>query len=116
VAGLDETGVKSSGRGIRNVYQLIVVDNSTPGEIWQFVEIRSGGTLSVPIIKGHTYHFLFLGEHFDAVNTDDLTLLASGYLKATMSMEASANKLSLLMTPLVVDTAFVRNGTGKDLH
>ncbi|MDR3283904.1 MAG: hypothetical protein LBS97_01855, partial [Treponema sp.] len=61
VAGAAGADVKSS-RGVRNVYQLAVVDDSSPGAIWQFRETRQtstgvDGTLTVPIVRGHTYHF-----------------------------------------------------------
>jgi uncharacterized protein YjdB len=137
LAGADTDIIKSTGRGIRNIYQLIAVDDSDPGTVWGFTEARGSGALKVNILKGHTYHFLFLGGHLErdwAVNNGvpatpgtgngleadgtiaykfPPTLLASGYLKATMSLETSANMLSLIMTPLVVDTAFVKNPGGE---
>jgi uncharacterized protein YjdB len=121
VAGAAGADVKSS-RGFRNVYQLVVVDDSSPGAIWQFRETRQTstgvvvGALTVPIVRGHTYHFLFLGGHVPNPDTGSgagnvPTLLASGYMTKTMSLDTSASKLSLTMTPLVVDTAFVASAS-----
>jgi hypothetical protein len=104
VSGAGLSDVKSVGRGVRNIYQLIAVDESNPNAVWGFDEIRSSGTLSVGVLKGHTYHFLFLAGHADGAG---LTLLASGYLSKTMSAEAGSSRFSLLLTPLVVDAAFV---------
>ncbi|MDR3324532.1 MAG: leucine-rich repeat domain-containing protein, partial [Spirochaetaceae bacterium] len=109
--------VKSTQRGVRNVYQLIAVDESNPGAVWRFAETRVSGDLSADILKGHTYHFLFLGGHLEDAEApvgpgNQPTLLVSGYLSKTMSAEAGASRFSLAMTPLVVDAAFVKNGAG----
>jgi hypothetical protein len=129
VAGTTMGDIKASpARGVRNVYQLIAVDDTAPDAVWRFDPVRNGvGDLNVEIVRGHTYHFLFLGGHVpdrDApVGAGNVpTLLASGYLNARMSTETSANTLSLTMVPLVADTAFVRNGastgsaTGSELR
>jgi hypothetical protein len=124
VSGVSTGDIKSAKAGLRNIYQLIVVDDSSRDVVHNFDEVRLGvppNTLTSPVTKGHTYHFLFLAGHLDNPSAplgpgNQPTLLVSGYVEKTMPVDANADKLSVSMTPLVVDTAFVKNGGGKELR
>jgi hypothetical protein len=134
VAGVSGADIKNTERIFRNVYQLIVVDINAPDKVWRFAEVRyeTRGKLSVVFNKGYTYHFLFLcgnaeldlsiidgfpaqpgtgngrdGTGNPVYTNSPPTLLASGYKLATMSQDTSLGTLSVVMTPLVADTAFV---------
>ncbi|MDR3324575.1 MAG: InlB B-repeat-containing protein, partial [Spirochaetaceae bacterium] len=120
VSGAGLADIKSVGRGVRNIYQLIAVDDSVPDAVSGFDEIRTSGALSADIVKGHTYHFLVLGGHVEKADPvgpgNQPTLLVSGYVSKTMSTEAGSSRFSLTMTPLVVDAAFVKNGASGEVR
>jgi hypothetical protein len=143
VSGATAEDIKSTDRGIRNICQVIAVDDGNEDEVSQFDEVCNdgggGAALTVTVTKGHTYHFLFLSGCLErdwsvtngspvtpgtgnGLNADGTlaytgalpTLLTSGYLKAAMAQETSADRLSLTMTPLVVnaDTDFTASYVG----
>jgi hypothetical protein len=120
VAGLDSTLIRGD---IRNIVQLIVVDDS--GNIAAFDEVRrekesdTEAVLAINSITfGQTYHFLLLMGHWErnyaaetggnyAYTSDPPTLMAAG-LKADHLVTGSG-KITVVMWPLVVDTKFTTN-------
>ncbi|MDR3285047.1 MAG: hypothetical protein LBS97_07715 [Treponema sp.] len=118
VTGANPNDITGKGRGIRNVYQLIAIDETEPDKIWDFSEVRRTDTsqnfltVSVGIVSGHTYRFLILAGHLERTpgqtgsaityTTAPPTLLAAGYTEAVM--RKGFNKINMTMYTLVVNT------------
>jgi hypothetical protein len=112
--------------GIRNVVQLVVVDDET-GDVADFQEVLKGSdnqettTLVVTgLTYGGTYKFLMLMGHKNrdyadpsvsedtvAYTSDPPTLLAAGFKSQSVSR---GQKITITMYPVVVDTKFTSAG------
>jgi hypothetical protein len=125
VAGLDANQIRIAGPdGIRNVVQLIVVDQNESDPLKRIVgyaDYRKSGThdttytLTVPfLLRTKTYAFLLLmghWEHDGGYNYDNYTdkpptLLAAGLTKDVVLNSTGDTTVTISMYPLVVDTKF----------
>ncbi|MDR3324656.1 MAG: hypothetical protein LBS82_01520, partial [Spirochaetaceae bacterium] len=102
---------------LRNCFQLILVDLSAPGRIWDFDERMSAAgdprpRLQVGFLTGHTYGILVLMGHREG--SEPPSLLASGFLKK--SLAAGENGLVMPLTPIVVGAEFARYGDSSDVR
>ncbi|MDR3324417.1 MAG: InlB B-repeat-containing protein [Spirochaetaceae bacterium] len=117
VSGADGAQIQDGVGTLRNYFQMILVDEAAPDQIWDFDEERSSEEdprpeLRVGFLTGRTYFILILMGHRAEAATP--TLLASGFLKQTL--EAGENKLVVPLTPVVVGAEFVREGAAAEVR
>jgi hypothetical protein len=122
IAGPDAARIQGD---IRNIVQLIVVDDS--GKIVAFEEVRRksdterDATLTVDTLPfDHTYHFLLLMGHWERdylpgngdyqYTADPPTLLAAGLKEQHIT---GSGKITVTMWPIVVDMAFTSGNLTK---
>jgi hypothetical protein len=106
VAGAGSDDIQSTGRGVRNYAQVIVMEDSLTGDgtISTFDQTTDSRSLmSVKLKEGKTYHFLILQGHKNDVTnqTEKPTLLAGGYAKK--AIVTGANTVKLPLVPVLVD-------------
>jgi hypothetical protein len=110
---------------IRNTAQIIAVDAAT-GLVAAQALVRktndneASAPLNISVKTGQTYHFLMLMGHTErtyggasgaaiSYTADPPTLLAAGFL-ADQAIADGGTTLTIIMKPLVVDTAFTYGG------
>jgi hypothetical protein len=89
-----------------------MVNNADTGKIAEFdaVSGTSPIKLSAGVVIGSTYHILILSGNKAGDNAP--TLLASSYTKETLTV--GNTRIAFMMTPAVVDAAFVEDSTAQE--
>jgi uncharacterized repeat protein (TIGR02543 family) len=118
VAGADEEQIRTGVGTLRNFFQLILVDEAAPDQIWDFAEEKSTPevarpTLTAGFLINHTYSILILMGHKAGDNIAP-TLLASGFLKKQLA--AGENRLEIPLTPIVVGAEFTHYDAPADVR